>query len=88
MRLLQLERLVRLATPAMPPLSRIDYFVPYKKISEDIALQYIQTYHLVDDIHMKSLLEQANLEKYGLRELHRLLEKKKKTSLDILEFSC
>lgn len=69
-------------------LSRIDYFVPYKKISEDIALQYIQTYHLVDDIHIKSLLEQANLEKYGLRELHRLLEKKKKTSLDILELSC
>ena len=69
-------------------LSRIDYLVPYKKISEEVALQYIQTYQLEDDISIKKLLETSNLEKYGLRELHRLLEKKKKTSLDILELSC
>ena len=68
-------------------IGRIAYTVPYEKIDEETALKYIESCQgKLEDAH--AILKQTNLDKYGLREIHKILQKSKKTHLDNFKVSC
>lgn len=54
-------------------LARFDDIVPYKNINEETALLYLKKNN-IDDV---SILEKINYEKYGLREVNRIIRKNK-----------